>query len=163
MIFSVLAFAALIISICIKNRKKSLFVQSLNCLFEAIYDFIISAYTGAILSIINFIRTFIFINKEKINKKAYLLVLFIFESIIITNWIFTWNGYLSLLPTIGSVIRTYCLWQSNMKLIRFSGITTGIFYGIYYMYYQSPLMVLGDFVLLLFGIYSVYKNDIKLK
>lgn len=85
MIFSVLAFAALIISICIKNRKKSLFVQSLNCLFEAIYDFIISAYTGAILSIINFIRTFIFINKEKINKKAYLLVLFIFESIIITN------------------------------------------------------------------------------
>lgn len=64
MIFSVLAFAALIISICIKNRKKSLFVQSLNCLFEAIYDFIISAYTGAILSIINFIRTFIFINKK---------------------------------------------------------------------------------------------------
>lgn len=161
MAFSILAFAALIISICIKNRKKSLFVQSLNCLFEAIYDFIISAYTGAILSIINFIRTFIFINKDKINKKLYLLVLFIFESIIITNCIFTWNGYISLLPTIGSVIRTYCLWQSNMKLVRISGITTGIFYGIYYIYYQSPLMVLGDLLLLLVGIYSVYKNDIK--
>lgn len=161
MVFSILAFVALIISICIKNRKKSLFVQSLNCLFEAIYDFIISAYTGAILSIINFIRTFIFINKDKINKKLYLLVLFIFESIIITNCIFTWNGYISLLPTIGSVIRTYCLWQPNMKLVRFSGITTGIFYGIYYIYYQSPLMVLGDLLLLLVGIYSVYKNDMK--
>lgn len=162
MAFSILAFAALIISICIKNRKKSLFVQSLNCLFEAIYDFIISAYTGAILSIINFIRTFIFINKDKINKKLYLLVLFIFESIIIANCIFTWNGYISLLPTIGSIIRTYCLWQSNMKLVRISGITTGIFYGIYYIYYQSPLMVLGDLLLLLVGLYSVYKNDIKL-
>lgn len=162
MAFSILAFAALIISICIKNRKKSLFVQSLNCLFEAIYDFIISAYTGAILSIINFIRTFIFINKDKINKKLYLLVLFIFESIIIANCIFTWNGYISLLPTIGSVIRTYCLWQSNMKLVRISGITTGIFYGIYYIYYQSPLMVMGDLLLLLVGLYSVYKNDIKL-
>lgn len=163
MAFSILAFLALIISVCIKNRKRSLFVQSLNCLFEAIYDFIIYAYTGAILSIINFIRTFIFINKDKINKKIYLLVLFIFESIIITNCIFTWNGYISLLPTIGSAIRTYCLWQSNMKLVRISGITTGIFYGVYYIYYQSPLMVLGDFVLLLVGIYSVYKNDIKSK
>ena len=66
MIFSVLAFVALIASICIKERKKSLIVQSINCLFEAIYDFIIYAYTGAILSVINFIRTFLFINKSKL-------------------------------------------------------------------------------------------------
>ena len=51
MIFSVLAFVALILSICIKDRNKSLFVQSLNCLFEAIYDFIINAFTGAVLSL----------------------------------------------------------------------------------------------------------------
>ena len=30
--FSILAFVALIVSICIKERKKSLVVQSLNCL-----------------------------------------------------------------------------------------------------------------------------------
>ena len=56
MIFSILAFITLIISICIKDRKRSLCVQSLNCLFEAIYNFIISAFTGAFLSIINLIR-----------------------------------------------------------------------------------------------------------
>lgn len=41
MIFSILAFIALIVSIGIKERKKSLIVQSINCLFEALYDFII--------------------------------------------------------------------------------------------------------------------------
>ncbi len=71
MIFSILAFIALFISICIKKRKKSLYVQSLNCFFEAVYDFIISAFTGAILSIINLIRTFIFINKEKFSNLYY--------------------------------------------------------------------------------------------
>lgn len=71
MIFSILAFIALFISICIKDRKKSLYVQSLNCFFEAVYDFIISAFTGAILSIINLIRTFIFINKEKFSNLYY--------------------------------------------------------------------------------------------
>lgn len=161
MIFSILAFLALVISICIKERKKSLCVQSLNCFFEAVYDFIISAYTGAVLSIINFIRTFIFINKNKINKRIYLFILIFFEGIIIVNCLLTWSGLISLLPTIGSIIRTYCLWQSNMRLVRISGITTGIFYGTYYIFYQSWFIVLGDLILLLVGIYAVYKNDLK--
>lgn len=161
MIFSVLAFIALFVSVCIKDRKKSLGIQSLNCFFEAIYDFIILAYTGAILSIINFVRTIIFINKEKFRKIVYLLILIIFEGIIITNCIFTWAGWISLLPTIGSMIRAFCLWQSDMKFVRISGITTGILYGSYYIYYKSWFMVLGDLVLLLIGIYAVWKNDIK--
>lgn len=161
MVFSILAFVALLISITIKDRKKSLYVQSLNCLLEAIYDFIISAYTGAILSIVNFIRTFLFIRKDKIHKLIYLLILFLFESIIILNCIFTWAGWISLLPTIGSIIRTYCLWQSNMKLVRISGMTTGVLYGSYYIYYKSWFMVLGDLLLLLVSIYTIYKNDFK--
>ena len=118
MIFSVLAFITLIISICIKDRKRSLCVQSLNCLFE---------------------------------------------SIIIINCLYTWQGFISLLPTIGSIIRTYCLWQSNMKLVRISGITTGLLYGSYYIYYSSWFMVLGDVVLLVTGIYVLLKNDINIR
>lgn len=162
-IFSVLAFIAIIVSVCIKDRKKSLAVQSLNCLFEAIYAYTIDAFTGAVLGIINFIRTHIFRQSEKINKKIYLIILFIFEGIIIANCIYTWNGYISLLPTIGSIIRTYCLWQSNMKLVRISGMTTGIFYGIYYLYYQSWFIVIGYVILLITSIVNLYKNDIKKK
>lgn len=161
MIFSVLAFIAVIVSICIKDRKKSLCVQSLNCIFEAIYDFIILAFTGAVLSIINFIRTCLFINKDKFNKKIYVLILILFESFIVINCIFTWGGLISLLPTIGSMIRAYCLWQSNMKYVRISGITTGILYGAYYIYYEGWFMVLGYLILLITGIWQVYKNDIK--
>lgn len=159
MVFSILAFGALILSICIKDRKKSLGVQSVNCLFEAIYAFIINAFTGAVLSIINFMRTFIFLQSEKISKKVYVLILILFESIIVVNCIYTWNGAISLLPTIGSVIRTYCLWQTNMKLVRISGITTGIFYGLYYSYYQSWFIVMGDILLLLISIINIYKYD----
>ena len=48
-----------------------------------------------------------------------------------------------------------------MRLVRISGITTGILYGTYYIFYQSWFMVLGDLILLLVGIYAVYKNDLK--
>ena len=161
MILSILAFMALILSICIKDRKKSLGVQSLNCLFEAIYSFIINAFTGAFLSIINFIRTFIFMQSVKNKRNIYVFILIMFESIIVLNCIYTWNGIISLLPTIGSIIRTYCLWQSNMKLVRISGITTGILYGLYYSYYQSWFIVAGDIILLITSIISIYKYDIK--
>ena len=50
-----------------------------------------------------------------------------------------------------------------MKLVRISGITTGIFYGAYYIYYHSWYMVLGDLILLMISIYEVYKNDIRRK
>lgn len=163
MIFSVLAFLFLVISLCINNRKKSLIVQSLNCLCEALYNFVISAYTGAVLGLINFIRSFIYISKDKINKVVYIFILILFESIIIINCFMTWQGFISIFPTIGSFIRTYCLWQSNMKLVRFSGITTGIFYGIYYLYYQSFFMVLGDIILIITGIYAIWVNDIRKK
>lgn len=161
MIFSVLAFISVIVSICIKDRKKSLCIQSLNCIFEAIYDFIISAFTGAVLSIINFIRTCLFINKDKFSKKIYIVILILFESLIVINCIFTWSGLISLLPTIGSMIRAYCLWQSNMKYVRILGITTGILYGSYYIYYEGWFMVLGYLILLIIGIWQFYKNDIK--
>lgn len=163
MIFSVLAFLFLVISLCINNRKKSLIVQSLNCLCEALYNFVISAYTGAVLGLINFIRSFIYISKDKINKVVYIFILILFESIIIINCFMTWQGFISIFPTIGSFIRTYCLWQSNMKLVRLSGITTGIFYGIYYLYYQSFFMVLGDIILIITGIYAIWVNDIRNK
>ena len=163
MIFSVLAFIALILSIIIKDRKKSLGVQSLNCLLESIYSFLIEAFTGAFLSIVNFIRTFIFMQSEKISKKIYLLILLLFESIIVINCIYTWNGLISVLPTIGSMIRTYCLWQTNMKLVRISGITTGVLYGLYYSYYKSWFIVMGDIILFVTSIISIYRNDLQTK
>ena len=98
---------------------------------------------------------------EKISKKVYILILLLFEGIIIANCVYTWNGFISILPTIGSIIRTYCLWQSNMKVVRISGITTGILYGLYYWYYQSWFIVMGDIILLITSMISIYKNDVK--
>lgn len=163
MIFSVLALLALIIGVCVKSRTKSLVVQSFNCLFEAIYDFIISAYTGAFLSIINLIRSILFINKEKFGRIVYIGILVLFESIILINCVLTYQGFISLLPTMGSMIRSFCLWQSNMTIMRVSGVTTGIFYGAYYIYYHSSFMIIGEAILLLVSFYAIYINDIKRK
>lgn len=161
MIFSVLTFITLYISVCIKSRKGSLTSQSISCILESIYDFTINATTGAVTNFINFIRTILFINKKKFGNLVYFLILIIFEGVIIFSCIKTWNGLVSLFPAVGSLIRTFCLWQSDMRLVRLSGITTSIFYGIYYIYYGSIFMICGYLVLFITGIYSIWKNDIQ--
>lgn len=161
MLLSILAFLALFASICIKSRKHSLKVQSLSCVFKFLNDITIGAYTGAILSLINFIRSTLFAQKEKLKPKLYLVLLFIFETIIGINCIATWNGIISILPTVSTMVRTYCLWQSNMTYVRLSGILMGIFYGMYYIYYQSWFMVLGYLILFIISLYNVCKLDVK--
>ena len=163
MIFSILAFLTLFISICIKERNKSLLFQSINCIFQALYDLTINAYTSSIIGFTNFIRSSLFRKKEYFSKFCYLILLVIFETIIILNCVFTWNGYISLLPTITAGVRTYCLWQSNMKYVRLSGMLSGILYGLYYIYYQSPLMTIGYLLLFVISLYNVLKNDLKTK
>ena len=161
MIFSILAFLTLFISICIKDRQKSLKVQSINCICESAYALTVGAYTGSMLGLINFIRSSLFIKKEKFSRKKYLLLLFIFEGVIILNCIGTWNGIISLLPTVASIIRTYSLWQTNMKYVRMSGIVSGALFGLYYIYYQSWFMVAGYLLLLAISYYNVCTVDLK--
>ena len=38
---------------------------------EIIYDILIKAYTGVILSLINLIRTYLFLNNNKFSKNIY--------------------------------------------------------------------------------------------
>ena len=160
MIFSILAFTTLFISICIRERKKSLTVQSLNCIFKGFYDLTLNAYTGAVLDLVNFIRSSLFINKEHFSKKLYLFLLILFEGIIIISCIYTWEGIISLLPTVGSFVRTYCLWQSNMKYVRISGIISGTLFSLYYIYYHGWLMAFGYVLLIIISLYNVCKVDL---
>lgn len=102
MIFGILTFIMLFLSSYVKDRKVALNCQSLSCLFESIYGFIVGALTGAVLSFINFIRSLLFCHKEKFNKDLYFLLLILFETLVCVNCVFTWQGMISFLPTNGA-------------------------------------------------------------
>lgn len=159
LIISVAVFATLIASVCVRRRQLSLRIQAISCLMEALYSFTIGAMTGAVINIINFIRSGLFANRNRFGRAIYLLILLLFDAIILINCYLTWAGPSSLLPTIGSLVRTYCLWQTDMKLVRVSGITTGLSYGAYYAIYGGWPMVLGYVTLLVVGAYEIVAKD----
>ena len=160
LVLSVVVFATLIISISVRSRRQSLKIQSAGCLLEALYSFTIGALTGAFINVINFIRSGLFVRRDEFGRFSYLLILVFFDLVILGNCLLTWAGPVSLLPTIGSLVRTYCLWQSDMRLIRVSGITTGLSYGAYYAIYGGWLMVMGYTLLLVAGVYEITSKDV---
>ena len=160
LVLSVVVFATLIISISVRSRRQSLKIQSAGCLLEALYSFTIGALTGAFINVINFIRSGLFVRRDEFGRFSYLLILVFFDLVILGNCLLTWVGPVSLLPTIGSLVRTYCLWQSDMRLIRVSGITIGLSYGAYYAICGGWLMVMGYALLLVAGVYEIVSKDV---
>ena len=69
MIFSILTFIAICLSLLIKDRIKSLHVYSISCICESLYCITVGALTGTFLGIINFIRTYLFSCREILVKK----------------------------------------------------------------------------------------------
>lgn len=158
---SIITQTLLIKSITSKNRKDSLSIQALSCVSEAAYCFLAGAITGGILSTLCIFRSILFANSKKIKPRTYKNLLFVFYAIVIVNCFITWSGPISILPTIGSLFRTYALWQPKMSINRLSGITTAFTYGIYFATYGGWIMVLGDIFLFAFSAHAFYKKDLK--
>ena len=157
-IVSIGVLILIIASICVKRRKLSIFIQGSSCALQLIYDLLIGAFTAAVTELVDVVRSALFIHKEKFSKTIYLVMLIAFELFIVGNCVATWAGPISLLPTIGAMIRTYAAWQPRMGLIRIAGVITGALYVPYFIYYNSPAMAIGYAILLLVGMYEVIKH-----
>lgn len=157
--FSLLVQFFLIVSIMSKRRKDSLAYQTLSGVFEVMYCLLIDAFTAGFIGVLSIIRSVLFANSKKIDKKTYRKLLAIFCLVVIVNCFITWSGPISLLPTFGTLFRTYALWQPKMSINRFSGITTAVTYGAYYAFYGGWIMVAGYVLLLGFSVYAMSKYD----
>lgn len=161
MIFSILTFIAICLSLLIKDRTKSLHVYSISCICESLYCITVGALTGTFLGIINFIRTYLFSCREIFSKKAYFSLFLFFEFVVFLNFIITYDGTISLLPTMASIIGIYCLWVPHTKYLKFSSLIKGMFYAVYYAYYGGWFLVWGYTVVFLFSFYILIKDERK--
>lgn len=154
------ALALIIASICVKHRKLSVIIQGSSCGLQLIFDLLIGAFTAAIGELVDVVRSVLFVYKEKFSDAVYLAILVVFELVVVISCVLSWGseGAWALLPTIGTMFRTFAAWQTRMGLIRLAGVATGLLYIPYFLRHNSPIMAIGYGVLLLVGIYEVWHH-----
>ncbi len=104
-----------------RSRKGMLKFKLLNDFFTAIQNLLIGAYTGAMLSGICCIRELVFFKQDKHGKNSG-LILAIFLLLTLISPILTWSGWVSLLPTAGSLLAVIAFYMIDPQTIRILGL-----------------------------------------
>lgn len=155
--FAILSFA---ISPQQKKKSRVLLFQLIASILYATQYFILGAYTAVATNIADMIKTIVFLNYSKDNKKIPIYYFIIYSIIIIALGIFTINSLISSIPVIAALLFAYATWQSNMKVYRGINTLVIIMYAIYNLYFGAYVSCIGSIIQLVSAVIAIVRLDI---
>jgi len=168
-IVTVSYFAILSSSYLLKNRTKILIANFIAHIGQTTAMAMLNGYTGAAMSVIMMLRDLTLLMQEikkskgkEINKKLDLIILIITVILIVTLTIFTYNGPLSLLSVVATLITTFALWQKDVKKYKLLGVIAGILWLAYNIFIVSIMGIILELTLVICSIIG-YIKDIRKK
>ncbi|PKM62696.1 MAG: hypothetical protein CVU97_03955 [Firmicutes bacterium HGW-Firmicutes-21] len=103
------------------DRKRILICQIIGTIFFCIHFFMLGSYTGSALNAIAAIRAVIFFNRDK-KLFGSIFWLWLFIGICVTAGVLTWEGSISIFPTVAMIIGSVAVWVKNPRHIRILSI-----------------------------------------
>lgn len=128
----------------------------------------LNGYTGAAMSGIMIMRDLTLLIQENkkvkakdISKKLDIGILIITIILMIVLTVFTYNGPLSLLSVIATLITTFALWQKNVKRYKLLGIIAGMLWLAYNIVIISIMGIILETILVIFSVIGYIKENRK--
>lgn len=166
-VFIIIYYIFLVMTYQSKSRKHILIFNFGALIAIGISYIFLSAYSGLAMTFVAIIRNIIFIIDEKRNGKRDknvtkdYIILIILYMISIISAIFTYNGFLSMISVIATMLYTYSVWQKNTKIYKALGIPIGIMWVIYNIYIFSIFGIILEVVLAISSIIGFIKENKK--
>lgn len=160
-IVSVISIFLFIISVQFKNKKDILIIQTLSSICYMIVYFLLKAYSGATIELVEQTKNIVFIEYEKNNKDIPLLVLLLFIGLLIIITILTYNGLNSIMPLIIYILYFLSSYFKNPKTIRTTMILCAIIWMLYNYSIGAYLMIIGNILEIISAVISLirYKKN----
>lgn len=169
-VITVIYFAILSLSYLLKDRTKILTANFVAHIGQATAMAMLNGYTGAAMSVIMMLRDLTLLIEEKqkskgkqINKKIDLSILVITVVLMVVLTIFTYNGPLSLLSVIATLVTTFALWQKDVKRYKLLGLVASILWLAYNVFIMSIMGIVLELILLTCSIIGYIKDVKKIK
>lgn len=162
-------YAFFVFSYLTKKRKNILALGIIGIIFNAAAYILLGAWTGLAMCAIALFRNLYSVWDESRNKKAStkitardVVVLLITIAAIIVATIPTYNGFLSLMSTFGTITYSYSVWQKNPIIYKFLGMPVSVFWIVYNSFVGSIFGVILESVLLVSAVVG-YVNALRNK
>lgn len=146
-----------VLSIQNKNKTGILIYQLVANILYFIQYYLLNAYSACLMDFTSGIRCLFFYLEEKKHGKISNLSFLFFILLIIVIGMFTYNGIISLLPIIISLIYMYSIWQNNLNITRYLFIITAIIWIYYNMSVGAYINIIGNIFEILSGIISIIR------
>lgn len=166
-VVTIIYYGILSLSYLLKDRTKILTANFVAHIGQTTAMAMLNGYTGAAMSVIMLFRDVTLLIQEtrkskgkEINKKVDVMILIITFILIVTLTIFTYNGPLSLLSVIATLITTFSLWQKDVKMYKILGLIAGILWLAYNIFIMSIMGIILELILVICSLVG-YIKDIK--
>lgn len=164
-IFIIINYIFLIMTYQSKSRKNILIYNIIALISTGLSYVFLSAYSGLAMTIVAVIRNIIFMIDEKKNgikekneAKDY-IILAVLYIISIISAIFTYNGILSMMSVVATMLYTYSVWQKNTKIYKMLGLPVSIIWIIYNIYIFSIFGIILEVILSISAIIGYMKES----
>ena len=146
-----------VISILLKNKKNILLMQVIANGIYGIEYLLLGAFSAASMNFLSFLRLLVYYFYALLNIKISKWILFVFIALVLLFGIITYDGLISLLPIIITVLYTYAFWQNNLNVARIIYIVAAIIW-IYYNYEVGAYVgIIGNILEITTGLISLIK------
>lgn len=164
-IITVAYYGVLSLSYLLKDRNKILITNFVAHIGQATAMVMLSGYTGAAMAIIMMARDLALLVQEikkskgkETNNKFDLGILIITVILVITLTTFTYNGPLSLLSVVATLITTYSVWQKNVIVYKILGIVAGILWLSYNIFIMSIMGIILEAIIIISSLIGFIKD-----
>jgi hypothetical protein len=118
-------------------------------------------YSGMAVIIVGIISFLVFYFYKQQNRKpsAALIIIALLAMIGLNIW--TWAGWISLLPLLAGGANTYGKWQDNMKFLRVISVFTSILWLVYDLQAKMYMSCVNDTMLIASSAVAIWRYDIR--
>ena len=141
-----------------KNKKNILTAKLISDVLNVVQQGMIGAYTGACINVIAVAREIIFYHRGKWKWANSRLWLWLFILLMGLAPVLTWNGIVSLLPSIGSVLAVIAFYMEKPTYIRVIGLCSQIFWLLYSIFTINLGAILQNIILIFSAVLGLIRE-----
>jgi hypothetical protein len=158
---AIIAVVLFLLSFHAKSRKYILLLQVCSIAIWTTHYFLLSAWTGTALMVLNCIATavFIFKDKNKVLRSPFILYLVLLLFLMVA--ILSWTKWYSILPLLAISSITIAKWQDNPQLIRVFSFPASVLWIVYDIFVGAYGSIIAEALIIISIIISLATNKNK--
>lgn len=156
-----LSYLFFTLSYLCKDKRKILICNMAGAVMQCVAYFLLDAWSGFYVNILAVVRTGVFLLQnifQKNDKKNWvdILLLVVLNLACVAIGVFTFEGILSLLPILATVLYTISLWQDSPKVYRYYGLIVSTCWILYNIFVSAILGAICESVVLATAIVGIF-------